>query len=145
MMYFCLTTFSIRPGVERRSNMSQNNVAKMTFQCSFIHSTDYRIEMLNTITLAFQEKCGKWLCTKRYILRNIQTVHILGNGNRNMKSCFCNLSNEWMVILVHTACLIWYQHTTHVICIYRFSRINTLYYCHLVETSVLFISCDCML
>jgi len=27
---------------------------------------------------------------------NIQAVHILGNGNKTMKSWFCNLSNEWM-------------------------------------------------
>jgi hypothetical protein len=54
MMYFCPTTFSIRPGVESCSNMSQNNVAKMTFQCSLIHSTDYRITISKSYS-HFQE------------------------------------------------------------------------------------------
>jgi hypothetical protein len=53
---FLPTAFSLRRGVEMRDNTSQNNVTKMTVQCSFIHSTDYGITNSQAYS-NFQEHC----------------------------------------------------------------------------------------
>ena len=76
-----------------------------------------------------------------------------GDMNFSLRSISLLYSSlSWLVgILVHTTALIWcevlYRHTTYVICIYNVesSGIGTLHGCCLVETGVIYISCECMI
>jgi hypothetical protein len=94
---------------------------------------------------------GYWITTKSFPTDCPRVVvrtngNDIGVDNRKNEDDFIRRVLHLIFLRCHVNCdgqrL---KYITYVICIYRYSGINTLYNCYLVETSVLFISCDCML